>query len=406
MRKVVIVGGGPSGILTGILAKNSNNEVIVLERNEKPLKKLLLTGSGKCNYFNDYYDNSCYISEDMDQVDRILTLYNIQQVKEYFDSIGLIPKIKNGYYYPYTFQASTMEKMLLEEARHKDIIIKHNSFVSKVIKEDDLFYVTCGDEVITCDDLVLACGSKAVPKTGSTGKGYELLKKFDHTIIPPVPALVQLVGEGRYFKDWDGVRAEVKVSLFENGEFVDSEEGEIQLTSYGVSGICVFNLSHKVSRGLEEERNEEIHINFVPFVDIPIPSFLDEASKRNSYKTVGELLEGFLNPKLIKVLLERCFIHEYDFYKDLSNDDKNALAKALGDFVVPIKETKGFEFCQICSGGLKLSEIHPDTMESRLVPNLYVVGELLDMNGKCGGYNLTVCWISAMLAGKSIGDKK
>ena len=129
-------------------------------------------------------------------------------------------------------------------------------------------------------------------------------------------------------------------------------------------------------------------------------------SKKKSHKTVGELLEGFLNPKLVKVILERCLIEYYDFYKQLSNEDKLILAKALGGLVVPIKDTKKFDSCQICDGGVRLSEVHPDTMESRIIPNLYVVGELLDMNGKCGGYNLTLCWISGMLAGKSIGDKK
>jgi len=405
MKKTVIIGGGPSGILTGIFASNRNQQVILLERNPIILKKLLLTGSGKCNFFNEVYNPSCYSSEDMDQVERLLSSYYLQNVRDFFDSIGLVSQVRNGHYYPYTFQASTMEKLLREEAIHKGVEIRTNSCVTKIVKKKKMFYVTCNDEVITCDNLVLACGSKAFPKTGSDGMGYQFLRKFSHKIVPPVPALVQLEGEEKYFKDWDGVRAEVRVSLYEDNEFKASEEGEIQLTSYGLSGICIFNLSHLVSRGLRNKHQEEIRINFVPFVDIPVLSFLDDYASRNSYKNTLELLEGFLNTKLANVILERSFINPYEFYKNLNNDKKSLLAKNLESFAVPIIDTKGFTSSQICAGGVRLNEINIDTMESKLVPHLYVVGELLDMNGKCGGYNLTLCWISGMLAGKSIGGQ-
>lgn len=404
MMRIVIVGGGPSGIVSGIFAKRDNNQVIVLERNANPLKKLLMTGSGKCNYLNEVYNASCYHSENMNVVDEVLSSQNIQDVKEFFDSIGLLSKVKNGYYYPYTFQAVTVEKLLVDEAVHRGVEIRNNSLVSKIEKKNDLFYVTCNDQVLECEKIVLACGSRAVPKTGSDGMGYQFLRDFSHTVVEPLPALVQLIGKGNYFKEWDGIRSEVAVELFENNQYRDREEGEIQLTSYGLSGICIFNLSHYVSRGLKENKREDIHINFVPFVDIPVTVWLDDYAKKNSYKDLISLLEGFLHYKLARILIRESGLREEDNYSSLTKDEKFMLCKNLRSFVVPIVGTKDFDSCQICSGGVSLLEVDSSTMESRIVPNLYIVGELLDMNGKCGGYNLTECWISGMLAGRSIGD--
>ena len=293
----------------------------------------------------------------------------------------------------------------MDEAIHRGVSIQCNSLVNHIEKKDDKFIVTCNDSEMECDQLVLACGSKAVPKTGSDGMGYQFLKEFSHTIVEVVPALVQLVGEGKYFKEWDGIRSEVAVELFEDGKYLDREEGEIQLTSYGLSGICIFNLSHYVSRGLLENKKEGIHINFVPFAGIPVTVWLEEYAKKNSYKDLISLLEGFLHYKVARIIIRECGLDENCNYLSLSKEEKFLLIKNLRSFVVPIVGTKDFDSCQICSGGVSLQEIDSHTMESKLVPDLYIVGELLDMNGKCGGYNLTECWISGMLAGKSIGEK-
>ena len=405
MERIIIVGGGPSGVMAGIFAKRENNEVLVLERNAHPFKKLLMTGSGKCNYFNEVYGTSFYHSHHMDIVEQILTTDNIESVKSFFDSIGLVSKIKNGYYYPFTFQASTMEKLLLQEAERKKVSILTNQFVLKIEKNNNDFHVVTDEEEYFCDRLILACGSKAYPKTGSDGMGYEFLKMFHHTIIPPVPALVQLVGKESFFPIWDGVRAEVEVELFENQQFISREVGEIQLTRYGVSGICIFNLSHFVSRGLLEGKEEVIKINFVPFISTLVSVWMDDYSKKQTYKTMEELLSGFLNPKLVTIILQESHISKNSFYADLTNEQKLILCRNLRSFPITIMDTKGFDSCQICSGGVSLDEINPHTMESLKMKGLYIVGELLDMNGNCGGYNLTTCWISGMLAGKSIGDQ-
>lgn len=404
MCDVIIIGAGASGIVSSIFAKKSNNRVIVLERNDKSLKKLLMTGNGRCNYMNESYSTKNYHSEDIDIVDKIISSNNIEMVKKFFDSIGVIPKIKNGYFYPYSNQAITIKNMLEEKALSLGVEIKYNSLVTDINKVNDKFEVICNDEKIYCDNLVIATGSKAYPITGSDGLGYTFLSKFNHTIIDVVPALVQLTSDFKYLKLWDGVRSDVALELFEDDKYVDTETGEIQLTNYGISGICTFNLSHYVTRGINNHKYT-ISINFVPFIDTLITPWMDDYSKKNSNKNIYSLLEGFLNTKLIDIILKVSNIDGNRYYKDLSNEEKLILCKNLKGLKINITGSKGFDSSQICSGGVKLSEIDYNTFESKVVSNLYITGELLDMNGVCGGYNLTTCWISGILSGKAIGDK-
>ena len=404
MCDVIIIGAGASGIVSSIFAKKKNNRVIVLERNDKSLKKLLMTGNGRCNYMNESYSTKNYHSEDIDMVDKIISSNNIEMVKKFFDSIGVIPKIKNGYFYPYSNQAITIKNMLEEKALSLGVEIKYNSLVTDINKVNDKFEVICNDEKIYCDNLVIATGSKAYPITGSDGLGYNFLSKFNHTIIDVVPALVQLTSDFKYLKLWDGVRSDVVLELFEDDKYIDTETGEIQLTNYGISGICVFNLSHYVTRGINNHKYT-ISINFVPFIDTLITPWMDDYSKKNSNKNIYSLLEGLLNTKLIDIILKVSNIDGNRYYKDLSNEEKLVLCKNLKGLKINITGSKGFDSSQICSGGVKLSEIDYNTFESKLVSNLYITGELLDMNGNCGGYNLTTCWISGILSGKAIGDK-
>lgn len=403
MSDIIIIGGGPSGIVTAIKAKNKNNNVIVLEKNNVPLKKLLLTGNGKCNYFNEIFSTKNYHSMNIDIVDKIISDKNLNSVKEFFDELGIIPKIKNGYYYPFSNQATTIKNVLLREAELKRVNIICNSEVLDIEKKDK-FIIKCTDKEYTCDKLVISMGSKAYPKTGSDGLGYSLLEKLGHGIIKPLPALVQLTSNFKYLKDIDGVRTDVYMELFEDDKYIDSESGELQFTNYGISGICTFNLSNYVTRGLDEGRSEVIKINLVPFIETLITPWMDQYSKKNSNKNLTELLEGFLNYKLVNMILKVSNLKGTNYYKDLTNEEKLELCKNLRSLKIEITGTKSFDNSQICNGGVPLSEINYQTMESNIVKDLYITGELLDMNGNCGGYNLTTCWISGLLAGKDIGD--
>ena len=401
--KIIVVGGGCSGIVAAINAKKDNNEVMIIERNSTLLKKLLLTGNGRCNYFNEKYSIDDYHSENKELISNFLTDENIKLAKEFFDKLGVVPKIKNGYYYPYSNQATNIKDLLVNELERLNIKVIYDTYVED-IKKDNKFSIITNNGKYTCDKLILSTGSFSYPKTGSDGIGYSLLEKLGHTIIKPVPALVQLNANSKYLKEWDGVRSDVYVELFENNEYIAKEEGEIQFTNYGLSGICIFNLSHYISRGLLKNKKYIVKINFVPFIKTLISPWLYNYSKQNTNKNIYELLEGFLNKKIIPIILRESNINKNKKYDELTKEEKVKLINSLRHFKVEITSTKGFDNSQVCNGGLKLDEININTMESKIVKDLYIIGELLDITGNCGGYNLTECWISAILAGKNIGD--
>lgn len=404
MKEVVIVGGGSSGVLAAIFAKNTNNKVTIIERNSTLLKKLLMTGNGKCNYYNDNQDLSNYHSQNRDVLEKIITDFNTKAVINYFDSLGVVSKVKNGYYYPFSNQAVTIKNVLENEINRLGINVIYNTLVESISKSFDKFILKCSSTEITCDYVVLAVGSKAYPKTGSDGCGYKFLRDFKHTIIKPLPALVQLECSFKYANIWTGVRSDVLVTLYENDRVIASEEGEIQLTDYGVSGICIFNLSHYVTRGLDLGKKEEIFINFVPFIKSSVEEWLKEHSS-NLKVNLRNILEGILNYKLVTVILKRANLDGEYYFNDLTDWDIKRLADALSKFKLTVTGTKSFDFSQVCNGGVKLDEINPKTFESLKVDGLYITGELLDINGNCGGYNLTSCFISGMRAGEDISVK-
>ena len=403
MKKVVIIGGGASGLISSIFAKNKDNEVIILERNSICGKKILATGNGRCNYWNEDQNLRHYNSTSKNLLEKIITLDNQKQIMTLFNRIGIVPKIKNGYYYPTSNQAISIRNALVTEATKLGVKIYQDALVDKVTYSNNKYIVEFNNKKIIADSLIIATGSKASPKTGSTGIGYTLAKSLGHTIIEPLPALVQLVGQGKYFTSWDGIRSDVNVSLYAANKFIKEETGEIQLTNYGVSGICIFNLSRFASAYLKENKKVEVVINFLPWLKEDAITYFDKRTSLMPSRTIFELLEGLLNNKLLNTFLSILKLDESRKWTNMSKQEKINLINILTNFHLPIIDTKSFDNAQVCSGGVDLSEINPNTMESLINKNLYIVGELLDVDGDCGGYNLSFAWISGMLAGKSIG---
>lgn len=397
MKHIVIVGGGAAGLISAIFSKTENNQVTILERNSFCGKKILATGNGKCNYWNDDQNIKHYHSNNEELLEQIITEELQEKVIEFFNSMGIVPKIKNGYYYPFSNQATTIKNALLNEVKAKHIDIRQDFLVESVEKETNQFIIKSSNEIIKADKVIIATGSAASPKTGSDGIGYKLLKRLSHTVIEPKPALVQLKTTGNFLKDWSGIRTDVKVSLYENDKLIKEESGEIQLTDYGISGICVFNISRYASIGLENNYNEEVMINFLPFIETNPYNYLTNLFKNNySIKTQ---LEGILNNKLVTVILNKANIDENKSFNELREDEKIKLINNLISFKVKVIGTNSFDQAQVCSGGIPLTEINPNTMESKIIKDLYIVGELLDVDGDCGGYNLGFAWMSGIKAG-------
>lgn len=405
MSRVIIIGAGASGLASAICIARNNNEVIVLERNDKCGKKLLLTGNGKCNYWNEDQNLSHYHSTNEDILKKIITLENLNKVLPFFDSIGIVPKIKNGYYYPYSNQSTTIKEALYKEALNLNVKFSFNTLAKDIKPIDNKFLVITDTTSIEADKVVIGTGSKAFPKTGSDGLFYKILEDLGHKIIKPLPALVQLIGKSNYFKEWHGIRTDVKVKLYENNKFIKEEEGEIQLTDYGISGICAMQLSGRISRGLDSKNKEMVSINFFPqFNDIDkFLSWLEERNNKLKNRTTKELLDGFLNYKLTNLLMKESKVDDIPWNK-LSIDKKKSLATNIISFNLDIIGTNSFDKAQVVSGGVALSDINPKTMESLKVKGLYIVGELLDIDGDCGGYNLGTSWLTGIIVGDNLND--
>ena len=390
MRKVGIIGGGYSGVISAIYA-SKNNEVTILERNNTLLKKLLLTGNGRCNYFNSVITLDKFHSYNENLIEDIITMDNIEELDNFYTNLGLIPKIKNGYYYPYSNQASSVKDLLIGKLHELNINVKTNYLVESIEKKNNKFII---NNELEFDKIIVSTGGKAYPKTGSDGIGYELLKKFGHSITKLNPSLVQITSDNKYIKELSGIRCDANLSLFDKDKKIKEELGELQFTDYGISGICTFNISSYLRDGID---NKYILINFMP---IDIKSF--NLFMNGSNNTIFERLEGILNYKLIKVLLKLSGIKENEKWIDISSKQKEDLINNLFNYKVNITGTKSYDSSQVTAGGLDLSEININNMESKKVPGLFVTGEVLDLDGECGGYNLTLCFITGYIAGSNI----
>lgn len=406
--KIVVIGGGISGFISAINAKNENNEVIILEGQPNPLKKLLITGNGKCNYFNEKFTISHYYSNEKKCLDKIITKENKQKILNFYESIVIIPKIKNGYYYPHSNQAITVKNALLKEAELKEIEIKLNTYVEDIVKNGNKFEIKTNNETIICDKLIISTGSKSYPKTGSDGSGYNLVKNLGHTTTEILPALTGLHGKENIFKDLNGVRCDGNVNLFINNKKEKEEFGEIQFTSYGISGICIFNLSGLASKALSEEQNVFVTINFTHDLGIntkeSILEYLENLNNKAKDRTILELLDNLFNYKLVNTILKKSKIKQNKKFNDLTKEEKDLLAENIVEFKIEIIDTNSFDNAQVCQGGVNLKEINEKTFESKLTPNLYLTGEILDVYGDCGGYNIAFASLSGIIAGKNAGD--
>lgn len=390
MSKVIVIGAGASGMLAAIYA-SAHNEVILLEKNDKTCKKILVSGNGKCNYFNSDQNISHYHNYFLkDIIDN-----NTNEILEFFGKIGIVPKIKNGYYYPYSESAASIKEALMTESRLCGVNIVTDYTVTKIEKKD-VFII---NNELKADKVILACGSLA-SKFG-TDLGYEIAQSFGHKINNVLPALTGLKSDEKFLKDWNGVRGSAKVSLYINDEFIKEEEGEVQFTDYGVSGICVFNLSYLVS--LNKGKNIKLKINFMPFTD-NVLEFLEKRCEVVTGRTIIEFLEGIIHYKLIKIILNNAGINGLKYYDELSKKEKYKLCEAISAMKINIIGTNSFDKSQVCTGGIDINEIDMNTMESKLVKDLYITGELLDVDGDCGGYNLSFAFISGMLGGKATND--
>ncbi len=402
MSKVVVIGAGAAGVVAALRAVR-RHEVVLVDGNDKCGKKILLTGNGRCNYWNRELCADMYEADDMEALARIINEYNANSVLCCLEQLGIYPKIKNGYYYPYSNQASSVRELFERKISDSKIEFKRGFKAVNITKNDSGFTVSSDKgEKITCERLIIATGSKAAPKTGSDGSGYELAKSLGHSINPVAPALTPLISKGNFLKEWEKIRCDARVSLYVDGKLIKEDEGEIQLTATGISGICTFNISGVASRSLEQGKSVKVKINFMPCLETDFYTWFSSRCAVMGNVSIEQTLESIFNYKLMFVLLKSAGVSKDELWFKLNENKKRALCSAVESFSLDITGAASFDKAQVCTGGVPLSEINPKTMESKIAENTYFAGEILDADGRCGGYNLAFAFISGYIAGESV----
>lgn len=386
-NKVVIVGGGASGLLAAITAARKGSFVVVLEKNDRVGKKILSTGNGRCNYTNIYCKVSNYNS---DFVFDVLKKFSPEVAISFFKDIGMLSKIEDeGRVYPLSMQASTVLDVLRAEAHRLGVFVKVGFEVKKIEKNDNLFRVYSSDnEVIQADKVIVCTGGIAAPKTGSNGSGYDLLKALGHSVTALKPSLCHvLVNKGVH-----GVRQYAKVSVSDK----ISDIGEIQFNKDSISGIPVLNISKYVQVG------DFITLDFLP--EISFDEVYDLLKTRPA-QSMETFLIGILNKNLSYAILKDIGLSPLSRMSDsLSDDELRLIARALKGWKVTVSGFANWDNAQVTSGGINLGEIDSTTLESKIVKGLYITGELCDIDSKCGGYNLHWAWASGFVAGSEASE--
>ena len=498
-RKVIVAGAGASGLVAAIAAAREGAEVTVLEAMDRPGRKLLLTGNGRCNLTNmDPELSARYYGSGQGLAQSVTERFGAEQTRRFFEELGLLTIERNGYVYPYSMQSSAVLDVLLAELRRLKVKLKFNEKIVKVEKKEAVETVCAENqdskfeqgqeqeqkqkqkqdrignerrqsvcwEVKTsswsyqADAIVLACGSRCLPKTGSDGSGYRLAAQLGHRIITPRPALAALNCSGDFYASLAGVRCRARVMLLADGQPVKEEIGELQWTKYGVSGIVVFQLSRfayaedlrRFDSACARQTGQsarQIGVQYTLSIDL-LPEFehayltrlLSARASELSKETAAVLLKGMLHEKLIPIILAKARIQKSQTCRDLfhphcdgasarikesqtgrelsdatgagksqlieksSDGTIDKLVSCMKAFTIPVTGVRSFDECQACSGGVDCREIVGETLESKLHRNLYFAGELLDVDGPCGGYNLQWAWASGYIAGQAAGMYK
>lgn len=398
---VGIIGAGASGMAAALAAaENPNTQVILLERQARVGRKLQATGNGRCNLTNRNSDIACLHGENVDFARFAMEKFPPQAVLDWFSSLGLLTVMENsGRVYPYSDQANSVVDVLRFALDQPNIRLMMSAEVHGVAKTENGFVLSVDGKTLHCDRLIVACGGLAGTKLGGSMSGYRLLAQVGHSYGQLRPALVQVKSSWRGCVALKGVRANCRAEMLCNGASVAASVGEIQFTEYGLSGPVIFEVSRDVCRGGGEW---SCRMDFLPQLDEGALLAILRRRKETALPS-DELLTGILHNRLGRVLVKMADISSMCPISELTDAELLALCRVVKAFEIDLTEPMGMDAAQVTAGGARTDEFDPTTMESKLVSGLYACGEVLDIDGDCGGHNLQWAWASGRLAGLSAG---
>ena len=395
MSTIAIIGAGASGMMAAITAaEDAANRVLLFERQARAGRKLLSTGNGRCNLTNEGMTPENYHSETPEFVRPALAAFPVAKTLEWFHALGLLTVTEpSGRVYPLV-----LDVLRFAIEGKENITLLTGQPVLSVTRVSGGFRVETEKETYDCENVIVACGGMAGAKIGGVKDGYTLLQSLGHSRTALHPALVQLTTETDWPKALKGVRADAHLTLAAKRTVLARTEGEVQFTEKGVSGPAVFDLSRAASTG-----GEGLTLTLDFLRDYPIREVYDRLCARRKAAprlTAADLLTGMLHNRLGRTMIRYVNQKADTPLSELSDAALKEIARACKGFQLPVRGTEGFDSAQVTAGGIRCTEFDARTMESRIVPGLFACGEVLDVDGDCGGFNLQWAWSSGHLAGR------
>lgn len=396
-----ILGGGAAGCMAAICAKRLNPalNIVIIEKDARILRRLLATGNGQCNFSNSDMGEHHYYGKEPGFVRTALTHLDVRQLLEFMEGLGIMgTELENGRIYPASMNAASMVDAFRFELEHLKITVQTSLKVQSVLKRKRFVLNTNGQQ-IECRRFIVAAGGAAAPALGGSPEAYNPLVSLGHHLIAPSPVLVQVCSEDSALHGLKGLKINADISFSVGKELLEHSFGELLFTDYGLSGPPIFYLS----KYCHNHKNIDAHIDFFPqFSFSELTEILRKRRKTLAHLTLEDFLSGMMNKRISQVIMKRSGIAKLSPpVGDLSDKAVKSLAGALKDTCVPISGTNGFKNAQVAAGGIATVDFSPHTMESKLCPGLYAAGEVLDIFGDCGGYNLHWAFASGKLAGES-----
>lgn len=403
MYDVIIIGAGASGLMAAAVAASKGARVALLEHKDDIGKKILATGNGRCNFTNtDMSVNKFHGSKAL--IKNGLSQFNYSDTIRFFKGLGIPAYDNAGYIYPNSRQAASVVAAFRMELMRLHVDVKTGINITDIKPADDRtgYCIQTDKGSFKSKRLIIACGLTASPKLGSDGSLFRQIEALGHHIQKPLPALCGFSCDGLNFKKITGVRCDATVASVIDGQMTEQNTGELQLADYGISGIPVFQISSLMSRALNKGQKVEVIIDFLPaFSDDELNGYIkDRSITTTDNRSLNEMLNGLLNNKLLLELIHKSGVSPDKKGRLLTDDDCKSLTRSIKHTAVSVKKPRGLEFAQVCAGGIYTKEIDVRTLESKIHPGLYFCGELLDVDGICGGYNLQWAWTSGYIAGE------
>lgn len=405
VKHVLVAGGGAAGIMAAIAARRSGADVTILEKNPRVGKKILATGNGRCNYTNINTDITYYNGNNPKFAYSALSAFTADDTISFFEKLGIQHKVEDfGKVFPMSDQASSFVDVLLYELNELGINVVCNAYVKDIVKKNSEFIINLDNgDIFRGDSIILATGGKAMPSSGSDGNSYNLATKLGHTLTDIFPALVQILLEGSYFKRIDGVKFVGTAEVIHNNKSIAKDRGDILFSNNAISGPPIFQISRKAGELLNAGKEAYLKVAILDMMNKEeLIALLNKRFQTNPKKSVDFSFVGLINKRLIPVVLIESGISDMKRpVGSLSAREQEAIASILVDWRFKVKGTKSWPSAQVTAGGIDVAEINPNTMESKLVKGLFFAGEIIDIDGQCGGFNLQWAWSSGFIAGKN-----